>query len=64
MNYFPLTQSQLDMQTRVAGLAEKVIAPRAAGYDARAEYPRESLEALRDAEINEAIRRSAFMTTE
>jgi len=49
MNYFPLTQSQLDMQTRVADLAEKEIAPRAAGYDARAEYPRESLEALRDA---------------
>jgi alkylation response protein AidB-like acyl-CoA dehydrogenase len=49
MNYFPLTPSQLAMQARVADLAAKEIAPRAAGYDARAEYPRESLEALRDA---------------
>jgi len=49
MNYFPLTPSQLAMQARVADLADKEIAPRAAGYDARAEYPRESLEALRDA---------------
>src|SRR5215510_11219142 len=49
MNYFPLTASQLAMQARVADLADREIAPRAARYDARAEYPRESLGVLRDA---------------
>ncbi len=46
MNYFRLTDEQLEWKERVAELAERVIAPRAADYDARAEFPRESLEAL------------------
>jgi isovaleryl-CoA dehydrogenase len=49
MNYFPLTKSQQEWQQRIAELAEKEIGPRAAEYDAKAEYPRKSLEALRDA---------------
>src|SRR2546428_573371 len=49
MNYFPLTPSQLAMQARVADLADKEIAPRAAGYASRAEYPRESLETFPEA---------------
>jgi len=49
MNYFPLTKSQQEWQERIADLASKQIGPRAAEYDAKAEFPRESLEALRDA---------------
>ncbi len=46
MNYFRLTDEQMEWKERVANLAERVIAPRAAEYDARAEFPRESLDAL------------------
>ena len=46
MNYFRLTDEQMEWKERVADLAERVIAPRAAEYDARAEFPRESLDAL------------------
>ncbi len=49
MNYFPLTKSQQEWQERVADLASKQIGPKAAEYDAKSEYPRESLDALKDA---------------
>ena len=49
MNYFPLTESQQEWQERIADLAAKQIGPRAAEYDAKSEFPRESLDALRDA---------------
>ncbi len=49
MNYFPLTKSQQEWQERVADLASKQIGPRASEYDAKSEYPRESLDALKDA---------------
>lgn len=49
MNYFPLTKSQQEWQERIADLAAKQIGPRAAEYDAKSEFPRESLDALRDA---------------
>ena len=46
MNYFPLTDEQLEWKERVADVAERVIAPRAAEYDAKAQFPKESLAAL------------------
>ena len=46
MNYFPLTDEQLEWKERVAEVAERVISPRAAEYDAKAQFPRESLAAL------------------
>ena len=49
MNYFPLTSSQQEWQERVADLAGKEVGPRAAESDAKAEFPRKSLEALKDA---------------
>ena len=49
MNYFPLNQTQQDWQDRVAELAAREIGPRAAEYDRQAQYPHESLEALREA---------------
>lgn len=49
MNYFPLTKTQQDWKDRVAELAAKEIGPRAAEYDRLARFPKESLDALRDA---------------
>ena len=48
MNYFHLTSEQLEWKERVAEVAERVIAPRAAEYDAKAQFPKESLQALGD----------------
>ncbi len=49
MNYFPLSKNQQQWQERTRELAEKEIGPRAAAYDKNAQYPKESLDALRDA---------------
>ncbi len=49
LNYFPLTKSQQEWQERIAGLAAEQIGPRAAEYDAKSQFPKESLDALRDA---------------
>ena len=49
MNYFPLTKTQQEWKDRVAELAAKEIGPRAAEYDRLARFPKESLDALRDA---------------
>ncbi|MGE0822931.1 MAG: acyl-CoA dehydrogenase family protein [Candidatus Binatia bacterium] len=49
MNYFPLTTQQQEWKDRVANLAAREIGPRAAEYDRLAQYPKESLNALRDA---------------
>ena len=49
MNYFPLTTTQQQWQTRVADLAAREIGPRAAEYDRLAQFPQASLAALRDA---------------
>jgi len=49
MNYFPLTATQQEWQARVAELAAREIGPRAAECDRLARYPKESLDALRDA---------------
>jgi len=49
MNYFPLTKTQQDWKDRVAELAAKEIGPRAAENDRLARFPKESLDALRDA---------------
>ena len=49
MNYFPLTKKQQDWQERIADLAGREIGPRAAEYDAKGEYPEQSVEALRNA---------------
>lgn len=48
MNYYRLNDSQLEWKERVAEVAERVIAPRAAQYDRDAEFPQESLAALGD----------------
>lgn len=48
MNYYPLTKSQLEWKERVAEVAERVIAPRAAECDRKAQFPKESLAALGD----------------
>ena len=39
MNYYHLTNEQLEWKERVAELAEREIAPRAAEYDAKAQFP-------------------------
>ncbi|HEU0021350.1 MAG TPA: acyl-CoA dehydrogenase family protein [Dehalococcoidia bacterium] len=49
MTYFPLTPSQLEWQKRTRKIATESIGPRAASYDRNFQFPRESLEALRDA---------------
>lgn len=49
MSYFPLTTSQKEWQERTRQIAEEEIGPRSAGYDQNSEYPKESLDALRDA---------------
>ena len=49
MNYFPLTSKQLEWKERAVGIAERDIGPRATYYDREAEFPQESLNALRDA---------------
>jgi len=49
MNYFPLSDAQQELQRRVVDLATKEIGPRAAQYDAKAKFPKESLDFLRDA---------------
>ena len=49
MNYFPLTSEQLEWKERAVGIAERDIGPRATYYDREAEFPQESLNALRDA---------------
>ena len=49
MNYYPLTKDQQEWKDRTAEIAERDIGPRAATYDANAEFPQESLNALRDA---------------
>ena len=48
MNYFPLTTEQQEWKERTAEIAERDIMPRAADYDRKAEFPQESLNALRD----------------
>jgi hypothetical protein len=49
MNYFPLTTEQQEWKERTAEIAERYIGPRAADYDRKAQFPQESLNALRDA---------------
>jgi isovaleryl-CoA dehydrogenase len=49
MNYFPLTNTQQEWKERVAELATREIGPRAEEYDRQAQYPKASLEALRQA---------------
>ena len=49
MNYYPLTKDQQEWKDRTTEIAEREIGPRAADYDANAEFPQESLNALRDA---------------
>ena len=49
MNYFSLTNDQLEWKERTAAIVERYIGPRAAEYDRKKEFPRESLDALRDA---------------
>ena len=49
MNYFPLTNDQQEWKDRTAEIAERDIGPRAAEYDRKAEFPRESLDSLREA---------------
>ncbi len=49
MNYFPLTNDQQEWKDRTTAIAERDIGPRAAEYDRKAEFPRESLDSLREA---------------
>lgn len=49
MNYFPLTDEQQQWKDRATDIAEKEVGPRAADYDRESRYPRESLDAIRDA---------------
>lgn len=49
MNYFPLTDDQQEWKERTAEIAHRDIGPRAADYDHNAEFPQESLNALREA---------------
>ena len=49
MTYFPLTSDQQDWKEKTTQIAERDIGPRAAEYDSKREFPRESLEALREA---------------
>ena len=48
MNYYPLTKDQQEWKDRTESIAEREIGPRAADYDSNAEFPQESLNALRD----------------
>jgi alkylation response protein AidB-like acyl-CoA dehydrogenase len=47
MSYFPLSAEQASWQARAAEVAERELAPRAAGTDRSGQYPSESLDALR-----------------
>jgi isovaleryl-CoA dehydrogenase len=47
MNYFPLTKHQQEWQERAAAIAARELAPRAADTDRTAQYPQQSLDALR-----------------
>ncbi len=47
MNYFPLTKSQQDWHDRAADIAQRELAPRAEQTDRGAQYPQESLDALK-----------------
>ena len=47
MNYFPLTKQQQEWQERVADIAARELAPRAEETDRKAQYPQESLDALK-----------------
>lgn len=49
MSYFALTQEQQDWQQRIAEIADREIAPHAEKTDRERRYPRESLNALREA---------------
>ena len=49
MNYFPLTATQQEWKDRVTELAVREIGPRADECDRLARYPKESLDALREA---------------
>ena len=49
MNYFPLSDRQLDWQESTRELAEQVVGPRSAGYDRDGQFPQESLDSLREA---------------
>src|SRR3954451_19584521 len=49
MTYFPLTESQQAWKERAAEIARREIGPRAAETDRLRQYPRASLEALREA---------------
>lgn len=49
MNYFSLTPQQQEWKDQVANLAAREIGPRAAEYDRLARFPKESLDALRNA---------------
>lgn len=49
MNYFPLTPTQQEWKDRAAEIAAREIGPRAAEYDRLAQYPKKSLDALRQA---------------
>ena len=49
MTYFPLTGQQLEWKARAAEIARAEIGPRAAQADRERRYPRESLDALRQA---------------
>ncbi len=47
-NPWQLTKDQLDLQAKARGLAEEVIAPRAAAVDASEEYPWDNVAALQE----------------
>ena len=47
MSYFPLTAQQQEWKERAADIAQKELAPRAAEVDRNAQYPEESLNALK-----------------
>ncbi len=49
MSYFPLTQEQQDWQQRIGDIADREIAPHADTVDKQRQYPRASLQALRQA---------------
>ena len=49
MSYFPVTEEQQEWKERTTKIAESEIGPRAADYDSKKEFPRESLNSLRDA---------------
>jgi alkylation response protein AidB-like acyl-CoA dehydrogenase len=49
VNYFPLTKEQQEWQERVAAIAARELAPRAAETDRTGQYPQECLDALKQA---------------